>query len=393
MTRRRRPWTSRVVSISQKGCTMFLAGTTEWVRFWKLVSHAGLLLAVLVGVHLPRVAAAEIVCDAGTVCPDSDNDGFAACGCPWSGTPCDCDDTDPTIFPGAPETCDSTRDNNCTGIVADPCPKKTGCLDSTCVPACIPLDDFGCPWGSGFAHAPDSGTCLCKPDDCAMFGCPAGLTCDDAKACVANCNPGVRCPHGQICRGFGCVDPCAEVTCPEGAICKGGRCLPSCACDPASSCPPGETCDLSAPIPACVETACVGVRCPAGSHCERGACIDDCEGVVCPPKRVCKKVSVNGDPAQAKCVDLCSPDPCKVGEECDWRTGMCTLIPLPEGGGLIAPPELVDPLDVAGAGWLCTTSGLAHASAIAVITSAGAVLMFALRRRGRGATRRTRPSR
>jgi hypothetical protein len=370
---------------------MFCQAVRKSLRFRKAVRHAGLGIAIVVMVMLPRFAIAETVCDAGIVCPDDDNDGFAACGCPWSGTPCDCDDADPTVFPGAPETCDSTKDNNCSGVAADPCPKKKGCLGSACVPECVPFDDFGCPGRSGFARAPDSGTCLCQPEDCTVFGCPAGLTCDDSKACVANCNPSVRCPHGQICRGFGCVDPCGEVTCPDGTVCDRGRCLPSCACNPGASCPPGETCDLSAPVPACVEAACVGVRCPAGAHCEQGACVDDCEGVVCPPKRVCKKVSVNGGPTQPKCVDLCSPSPCNVGEACEWRTGICTPIPLPEGG-LLIPPSEVDPLEVAGAGWLCTTAGLARASAITVVTSAGAVLVFALRRR-RKTAHDERPSR
>lgn len=361
---------------------MLVPGPTSSMCFREGHWRIGLCIAVVVLVALPRVAAAAMICDAGTVCPDDDKDGFAKCGCPWSGTPCDCDDSDPTSFPGAPETCDSTKDNNCSGTVADRCPNKKGCFASACVPECIPLDDFGCASGSSFWRAPGSEICLCAPKDCTIFGCPAGQTCDDSKTCIANCSSSVRCPHGQVCRGFGCVDPCADVTCPEGAVCTGGRCLPSCACDPGSRCPPGEACDLTVPVPSCVDPACVGVRCPVGSHCERGACIDDCEGVVCPPKRVCRKVSVNGGPSQAKCVALCSPNPCKPGYECQWRTGACTPLPVAEGG-LVAPADPVDPLDVSGAGWLCSTSGLARASALTGLTGIGGFVAFALRIRSR----------
>ncbi|MCH8981164.1 SMP-30/gluconolactonase/LRE family protein, partial [candidate division KSB1 bacterium] len=61
-------------------------------------------------------------------CPDSDSDGVTTCDG-------DCDDGDPTVFPGAPELCDGV-DNNCDGAV-DP-------LDSGFV-----LARFGCSVGTG----------------------------------------------------------------------------------------------------------------------------------------------------------------------------------------------------------------------------------------------------
>lgn len=359
---------------------MFAPARTKSKRVRGAFWRASLIVGLIV---VPRSAAAAITCDAGTVCPDKDNDGFAACGCPWSGTPCDCNDEDPTTFPGAPETCDSTKDTNCTGVAPDRCPKQKGCYASACVPICPPLDDFGCGGGAGFYREPgDGGACLCAPIDCTIYGCPAGLVCDDSKSCVPICGPGIRCPYGQICRGLGCVDPCAEVTCPEGAVCTGGRCLPSCSCDPAASCPPGKTCDSTGPVPACVDPGCVGVQCPSGAHCERGQCLDDCEGVVCPTKSVCRKVSVNGGPGHARCVDLCSPNPCKPGFTCEWRTGTCKPIPLPDGG-FAAPPELLDPLEVAGAGWLCSASALRGASTLGALAGVGAMIALTCRRRPR----------
>lgn len=331
---------------------------------------------VLVAMLVPRAAFAQ-ACDVdGGVCPDDDHDGVAACGCPWAGTPCDCDDTDPTVFPGAPESCDAPKDNNCNGVGPDVCPKKKGCLGSVCVPECIPLDDFGCAVGSTFARQPN-GQCLCAPSDCTLFGCPPGSTCDADKKCVPSCPPEVRCPHGEVCRGFGCVDPCAGITCPANAVCSEGLCIPSCLCH---ACPQGETCDLGAPVPACVETACVGVKCGTGQHCEHGTCVDDCDGVVCPPMRVCRRVSVNGAPAKGECVDLCAPSPCKPGFACNWKDGSCTPLPTADGG-LVLPAFEGEYLEVAGAGWRCSASGAFGASALGVLGAGGAMLAFVLRRR------------
>lgn len=342
-----------------------------------LALAVAVLVAVLVAV--PRVASAQGACDGGALCADDDRDGFLACGCPYAGTPCDCDDADPAAYPGSPEACDAPLDRNCNGAKAERCPAKRGCLGSVCVAECVPLSDFGCTTGSKFATQAD-GRCLCEPEDCALFGCPPGLTCDDAKKCVPSCHPGVRCPHGQRCRGFGCVDPCAEVTCPAGLACRDGLCVPSCTC-----CPEGESCDPTAPVPRCIETACVGARCGGGTHCERGACVDDCAGVVCPPQRVCRQVSLNGAATRGTCVDLCSPTPCKPGFACDWRTGGCTPLPIAEGG-LTAPEAIDDGFEVGGAGWFCAASSFTSGSAVTAVAGVAGLFGFVVRRRRRRAT-------
>jgi hypothetical protein len=53
---------------------------------------------------------------------DRDGDGYLSLACGGD----DCNDTDPTIHPGAPEPCDG-KDHDCNGIADDGCPSKTGC--------------------------------------------------------------------------------------------------------------------------------------------------------------------------------------------------------------------------------------------------------------------------
>jgi uncharacterized protein (TIGR03382 family) len=213
---------------------------------------------------------------------------------------------------------------------------------------------------------------VCVPRDCSVFGCPPGATCDDAKSCVPNCHPGVKCPFGQRCRGFGCVDPCEGVTCTEGAACVNGICVPACDC-PGNPCAPGTSCDPTSGT--CIDPSCIGVRCPSGNHCQRGICVDDCKDVVCPPQRVCR---VTGDPPRGRCVDLCSPSPCLPTDVCDWRTGNC--IPPPRAdGGLVDP--FIDPTagTVSGGGG-CSASGRGGAL-FAVVALVIAIAFVLVRRR------------
>jgi hypothetical protein len=351
--------------------------------------------AVLTAVTPARAQPAEPPGCTAAACPDGDGDGFIACTCAPTGTTCDCDDADPTTFPGAPELCDATKDRSCNGVAGESCGTKRGCLRGACVPECIPLDDFGC---APFAQCEEqpSGQQLCSGRDCSVYGCAAGSTCDDANTCVPNCNAGVRCPTGQRCRGFGCVDPCDGVVCAAGAVCQDGRCAPSCDCSPASTgCAPAEVCDRSAPVARCIEQACAGVVCPAATHCAAGRCVDDCEGVVCPPKRVCRPVASatasTGGPGtmRGSCIDLCAPNPCPLPLVCDWRNGACLEPTFPDGGlQPVTEPTIDDGLFVGGAGFTCTTAGIARASVTGGIVGALSLGLLLARRSRRRSRRR-----
>ena len=125
----------------------------------------------------------------GTVCTDDDGDGYddAACG----GT--DCDDTDWTVYPGADEICGDGIDQNCDGVVDDGC--SGTCTDndgdSFCSDGEPPLDCDDTDW-TVYPGAPE----ICSDgidQDCDGVideNCCAGFKepCEtDADCCSLNC--------------------------------------------------------------------------------------------------------------------------------------------------------------------------------------------------------------
>ncbi len=150
--------------------------------------------------------------------PEVDSDGD---GVPRSA---DCNDGDPTVFPGAQEVCDQ-RDNDCNGQVDE----NVNLL--TDVNNC---GDCGRQCGPGQ---------VCQGGQCVFPGqCPAdGMPCDDGDPCTVgdtcvggqciggsprNCDDGNPCTI-DVCGGMGnCSNAFAPngQTCGMGRVCNNGQC-------------------------------------------------------------------------------------------------------------------------------------------------------------------------
>jgi len=127
-------------------------------------------------------------------CIDADGDGyFAEPGC---GTPVDCDDSDPSVYPGALEVCNDGKDNDCDGLV--------DCNDTDCAQAsvCAPPPVCNDADGDGYFAEP---------------GCGTSVDCDDSDPSV---NPGALevCDDGidNDCNGL--ID-CADGRCSSNPVC------------------------------------------------------------------------------------------------------------------------------------------------------------------------------
>lgn len=129
----------------------------------------------------------ELVGNVSTV-SDVDGDGFARIALGGD----DCDDTDPTTFPGAPEKCDG-RDNDCDGVIDEE-------LTRACSTAC----------GSGVETCSDGAWigCTAKPEQAEICNgidedCDGDI--DDGELC----EPGAWCLFGA-CRNFSVPPPPAD---------------------------------------------------------------------------------------------------------------------------------------------------------------------------------------
>ncbi len=333
------------------------------------------------------------------ICIDGDGDGHRAAACGGS----DCDDTDPSVHPGAFEPCDATTDFDCQP--RSECPMGTRCDASTglCASDCFEgacADGFTCSAGGFCAES----ACAALPTPCAE-----GTICRGG-VCVAPC-AGVTCPRGEICAGGACIDPCAGVTCPAMQICIAGEpgartvCGPACTCSDlaaGSLCAAGTSCDARMGSPTagrCVEMGCETVSCTAGEICVAGSCVDACTGVSCPLGQVCAEGACTTDRCanvmcglglvcrDGACVTPCDGVMCGTGERC--RDGGCERDPCfgvdcgaeaycDDNGACIANP--VD----AGTGSIDAASGARDAGRRATPTSDGCACRVSGRSQGGG---------
>jgi Putative metal-binding motif len=164
----------------------------------------------------------------------------------------DCDDNDPTVYPGAPEICDG-KDNNCNGEIDEGLPILTFCTDAdgdghgvlgeAAVTGCKPPKGFGLCDGDCndddptiYPGAPElcdgkDNNCNGEIDDGARAVCGVGWCARYADSCTASdCTPGP--PRAEVCNDFdddcdGVVDNGSNLQlCGKlGLACREGVCV------------------------------------------------------------------------------------------------------------------------------------------------------------------------
>lgn len=301
-------------------------------------------------------------------CWDRDVDGFVAGpGCSGS---IDCNDSNASVFPGAPEVCD-LLDNNCDGQIDEGVSRPCQSVCGSGVEACVAGRWATCSAPQPVAEICNNGldddcngqvdegcTQCCTVDSCGPDQICDGCTCLDAPPdeCLFQnqpCDPWTVSQTGDfycidfvdgrdgICMGLCLLDvPDPNATCPAaGSICafevdvNQGVCLDS--CDPVTltGCFPNSTCIAIGDDGGCV---------PKGDLSEGQACdLDAGPFGQCGDGLVCVEVGMGG--GGGSCERLCNPfasasgqDPiCQGTSACypvDGQFGFCIpSIEQPEG--------------------------------------------------------------
>lgn len=119
----------------------------------------------------------DLACSPPT-CVDDDGDGYVVAG-EGCQAPFDCDDSDPSVHPGAIEICDNNKDDNCDGKIdceAPPPPPKKKFGEEGCT---SPAD---CETGHCYAY---EGKQICsQPCNDTDLLCPSGYSCGPLAVCL-----------------------------------------------------------------------------------------------------------------------------------------------------------------------------------------------------------------
>jgi VCBS repeat protein len=135
--------------------------------------------------------------------------------------------------------------------------------------------------------------------------------------------------------------------CNLGTQCASGFCVDHVCCE-SSSCPTGQSCNVSPNQGVCSVPGPIGIPCTSGTQCQSGQCVDGfcCASASCPSGNFCNtgvcsppadngaNCSLDEQCASGHCVDgiCCDSEACPVGEFCNIPgfAGMCTP-PEPQG--------------------------------------------------------------
>lgn len=309
----------------------------------------------------------------GGCCVDEDRDlAGSGIGC----AAVDCDDTDETVRPGAPELCNA-RDDDCDGAVDEP---PTPCTAGFCRPvgggfelvtggtctagACSGGSTTSC---GGYRCEGDASGAMCgasclvggADDDArcaATYHCdtgacvadaPDGTACDEDSDCVAgHCNNGFCCSSGTCCAvAADCPGGAVALSCDSPSTCQGTRTESTCMdfqCR-TSGTPDDSGCDgttraldcvfyhprfctgaVDQTPPSCPTSCSTDGDCIEGGHCELASCVPDR-----PPGAPC--VRTENCQSGLLCVDgVCCTSACDGPcEACNLAgaAGACTAIP------------------------------------------------------------------
>ena len=175
---------------------------------------------------------------------DDDADGFCDADMTTVGNPAacgsgggDCNDGDPTIYPGATELCD-LKDNDCDGELDGPlcCGKDTDCNDDNpCTTDTCNMDDSTCIFTPSNSSCDDGNLCTMN-DTCLNGVCTGGSeqNCDDGEPCTQDsCHATQGCLH-EVAEGLPCI--AFEIAiCEISGVCGTGGCSPTpmqeCTCE------------------------------------------------------------------------------------------------------------------------------------------------------------------
>jgi formylglycine-generating enzyme required for sulfatase activity len=248
---------------------------------------------------------------------DLDKDGWPGNSGKCKGA--DCNDGDPTVFPGAPDAGGDGKDSNCDGIDGIDGDQDGYASIATGGKDCNDSDKTVYPCADDLPGDKIDSNCDGKD----------ALSCDDCLACTEDQVDGAKCKHSSIGDGGPCSDGNA---CTLKDSCKSGACVGAdpLKCDDGLSC----TVDACDPVGGCSYTAnaalcltgdkpCVAVACdpdkgcvvnpvPVGAACKGGVCNAKGECGTLPPPPVGMQ-SVPGGTFKMGCVK--GDTGCYVNEE------------------------------------------------------------------------------